>query len=182
MPKSRRPGLESHVRFVGHVEDVAAAFQAAHVAVVASTEPEAFGRAAIEAAAMGCPVIATAIGAPPETVLAEPASAGRSGHRLAGSPGRRRGAGRAAGQGLWRWPWAERAAIGDRARAHVLAQFTVEAMQRRTLAVYDRLLGSSLERGFIEAPAPPACRGCPLSAPRDNLDFALLSLRFLVLR
>ena len=68
-------GLASSVRFVGHVEDVAAAFLAAHVAVVASTEPEAFGRAAIEAAAMGCPVIATAIGAPPETVLAEPTAA-----------------------------------------------------------------------------------------------------------
>ena len=52
---------------------MAAAYLAAHVTVVASTEPEAFGRAAIEAAAMGSPVIATAIGAPPETVLAEPA-------------------------------------------------------------------------------------------------------------
>ena len=68
-------GLEPHVRFVGHVEDIAAAYLAAHVTVVASTQPEAFGRAAIEAAAMGSPVIATAIGAPPETVLAEPAVA-----------------------------------------------------------------------------------------------------------
>ena len=68
-----RRACSGQVRFVGHVEDVAAAYLAAHVTVVASTEPEAFGRAAIEAAAMGCPVIATAIGAPPETVLAEPA-------------------------------------------------------------------------------------------------------------
>ena len=43
---------------------------------------------------------------------------------------------------------AERAALAGRARAHVLAQFTVEAMQRRTLAVYDRLLGTVLERRF----------------------------------
>jgi glycosyltransferase involved in cell wall biosynthesis len=153
-------GLEPHIRFAGHVEDVAAAFQAAHVTVVASTEPEAFGRAAIEAAAMGCPVIATAIGAPPETVLAEPRvppgaatgwlippdDAAALAERLAGALA-------LAGT--------ERAAMGDRARAHVLAQFTVEAMQRRTLAVYDRLLGSSLERGFIEAPAPPAAVDAP---------------------
>ena len=66
-------GLQREVRLVGHVEDMAAAYLAAHVTVVASTEPEAFGRTAIEAAAMGSPVIATAIGAPPETVLAEPA-------------------------------------------------------------------------------------------------------------
>ena len=35
--------------------------------------------------------------------------------------------------------------MGERARRHVLANFTTEAMQRRTLAVYDRLLGTALE-------------------------------------
>ena len=91
-------GLASSVRFVGHVEDVAAAFLAAHVAVVASTEPEAFGRAAIEAAAMGCPVIATAIGAPARD------GARRANHRrgchhgLAGPGGRRRGPGHPVGR------------------------------------------------------------------------------------
>ena len=157
-------GLDPFVRFVGHVEDVAAAFQAAHVAVVASTEPEAFGRAAIEAAAMGCPVIATAIGAPPETVLAEPrvpggaatgwlvrpADAGALAERLAGALA-------LAGT--------ERTAIGNRARAHVLAQFTVQAMQRRTLAVYDRLLGTILEEHFLEASALPACVDAPPRQP-----------------
>ena len=72
--QAAQAGLERCVRLVGHVEDVPTAFLAAHVAVVASTEPEAFGRAAIEAGAMGCPVIATAIGAPPETVLAAPSA------------------------------------------------------------------------------------------------------------
>jgi hypothetical protein len=33
----------------------------------------------------------------------------------------------------------------------VLAQFTVEAMQSRTLAVYDGLIGTLLERRFEEA-------------------------------
>ena len=60
-------GLQGIVRLVGHVDDIPAAFAAAHVAFVASIEPEAFGRAAAEAQAMGCPVISTNIGAPPET-------------------------------------------------------------------------------------------------------------------
>src|SRR5262249_2129340 len=52
-------GLSSAVRLVGHVEDIPAAYRAAHVAVIASTEPEAFGRTAVEAQAMQCPIIAT---------------------------------------------------------------------------------------------------------------------------
>ena len=43
-PRLPRLGLDGRVRLVGHVDDIAAAFLAAHVAVVASTEPEAFGR------------------------------------------------------------------------------------------------------------------------------------------
>jgi glycosyltransferase involved in cell wall biosynthesis len=153
-------GLEGHVRFAGHVEDVAAAFLAAHVAVVASTEPEAFGRAAIEAAAMGCPVIATAIGAPPETVLAEPAVEENVATGWLVPPGH---AGALASRlaGALALAGVERAAMGSRARTHVLAQFTVEAMQRRTLEVYDRLLGTTLEWRFIEASAPPAAVDAP---------------------
>jgi glycosyltransferase involved in cell wall biosynthesis len=142
-------GLAAHVRFVGHVEDVAAAFSIAHVAVVASTEPEAFGRAAIEAAAMGAPVIATAIGAPPETVLAEPAAGEDAATGWLVAPGDAEAlAGRLAGALALQGP--ARAAMARRARAHVLAQFTVEAMQARTLAVYDRLLGADLERRYAE--------------------------------
>ena len=58
-------GLQTRIVIVGHVEDIAAAYLAAHITIVASVEPEAFGRTAIEAAALGCPVIATNIGAPP---------------------------------------------------------------------------------------------------------------------
>jgi glycosyltransferase involved in cell wall biosynthesis len=147
-------GLAPHVRFVGHVEDVAAAYLAAHVTVVASTEPEAFGRAAIEAAAMGSPVIATAIGAPPETVRAEPAVAADAATGWLVPPGDARAlAERLAG--ALALTGAERSAISQRARAHVLARFTVELMQRNTLAVYDRLLGTDLEPRFVEAPDCP---------------------------
>jgi glycosyltransferase involved in cell wall biosynthesis len=142
--------LADRVRLVGHVQDIATAYLAAHVTVVASTEPEAFGRSTIEAAAMGSPVIATAIGAPPETVLAEPAfgkDATTGWLMPAGNAG-------ALAQyliaSLALTP-SERSAMGRRARQHVLANFTVQSMQRKTLAVYDRLLGTILERRFTES-------------------------------
>jgi glycosyltransferase involved in cell wall biosynthesis len=150
-----RAGLGGRVRLVGHVADMAAAYLAAHVTVVASTEPEAFGRAAIEAAAMGCPVIATRIGAPPETVLAEPAVGRDATTGWLTPPGNIGAMAQYLIAALALGP-AERAAMAQRARRHVLAHFTVAAMQRRTLAVYDRLLGTVLERRFEESRAPEA--------------------------
>lgn len=147
-----RLGLTEYVRVVGHVEDIAAAYAASHVTVVASIEPEAFGRTAIEAAALGCPVIATNIGAPPETVMTQPTVVQReiTGWLVpANDPGALANALAAA---LALEP-AERSAMGERARRHVLGNFTTEAMQRRTLAVYDRLLGTSLAARF-KAAAP----------------------------
>ena len=153
--------LGSSVRFVGHVEDAAAAFLAAHVTVVASIAPEAFGRAAIEAAAMGCPVIATAIGAPPETVLAPPAVAegAATGWLVPPSDATSLSERLALALAL---PAVVRGAMGGRGRADVVAHFTVEAMQRQTLAVYDRLLASTLEGRFAAASAPVSA---PVSAP-----------------
>jgi glycosyltransferase involved in cell wall biosynthesis len=144
-----RLGLKDRVRLVGHVEDVAAAFRAAHVTVVASTEPEAFGRTAIEAAAVGCPVIATDIGAPPETVRAEPAVPAEAITGWLVPAGNADALAARLADALALAPAARRD-LGQRARRHVLGTYTVEAMQRRTLAVYDRLLGTALERRFAE--------------------------------
>ena len=108
------------VRLVGHVEDIAAAYLAAHVTVVASTEPEAFGRTAIEAAAMGCPVIATDIGAPPETVLAEPAVRPDAITGWLVPPGDAEALAERLAEALALAP-AARAALAERARRHVLA-------------------------------------------------------------
>jgi glycosyltransferase involved in cell wall biosynthesis len=144
-----RLGLKDRVRLVGHVGDVAAAFRAAHVTVVASTEPEAFGRTAIEAAAVGCPVIATDIGAPPETVRAEPAVSAEAITGWLVPAGNADALAARLADALALAPAARRE-LGQRARRHVLGTYTVEAMQRRTLAVYDRLLGTALERRFSE--------------------------------
>ncbi len=145
-----RLGLQGVVRLVGHIDDIAAAYLAAHVTVIASTEPEAFGRTVIEAAAMGCPVIATDIGAPPETVLAQPAVAGDAMTGWLVPPGAAQILAERIAEAL-ALPPASRAALGARARQHVLANFTVRGMQRRTLSVYDRLLGTGLERRFCDA-------------------------------
>ena len=136
-------GLTGRVRLAGHVDDMPAAYLAAHVAVVASTEPEAFGRAAAEAEAMRCPVIATNIGAAPETVRAEPQFPASSITGWLVPPGDAERLAHHIGQAL-RLTHAERSSIGERARAHVTQSFSLASMQSATLRVYDDLLGSRM--------------------------------------
>ncbi|ADZ68632.1 glycosyltransferase family 4 protein [Polymorphum gilvum] len=137
-------GLSGRVRLVGHCSDVPAALSLADVAVVTSTEPEAFGRAAVEAQAAGIPVVVSDLGAVPETVLAPPEvdAAARTGWRVpAGDP-----AALADAIALvLQMDAAQRSALTARARAHVGAHFSVAAMCAATLAVYASLLG--LPRG-----------------------------------
>ncbi|MBC8020195.1 MAG: glycosyltransferase family 4 protein [Methyloceanibacter sp.] len=148
-------GLAGRVKLVGHCDDMPAAFALAHVAVIASTSAEAFGRTSIEAQAMGCPVIASDIGAVPETILA----ASRGEHAYTGwvvpcddpHPIAARLA-----EALALSPQ-DRAAIAARGRRHVASKFTLAEMQRATLAVYDELLGTRLAAAFDEhvAKGPP---------------------------
>lgn len=132
-------GLADRIRLPGHCGDVAAALALADVSVVASTEPEAFGRAAVEAQAASVPIIATDLGGARETVLAPPdvAEEARTG---------------------WRVPAGDASALADaltevlaldagtrtdvtaRALRHVSARFSREAMCGATLAIYDRLI------------------------------------------
>ena len=132
-----RHDLTGCVRIVGHCEDVPAALALADLAVVASTEPEAFGRTAIEAASMGVPVVATALGATAETVLAPPLypEAERTGWLV--PPGDASALAGAMAEALALSP-AERQALAGRARAHAQG-FSTAAMQAATLAVYDSL-------------------------------------------
>lgn len=137
---ARARGLEERVRLVGHCADVPAALALAEVAVQPSTVPEAFGRAAIEAQAMGVPTVVTALGAAPETVLAPPdvpAPARTGWHVPPGSPDRLAAAIAEALQ----LSNGDRQSLSQRARAHAAA-FSVEAMVERTIEVYSRVLGS----------------------------------------
>jgi glycosyltransferase involved in cell wall biosynthesis len=136
-------GIAGHVRFPGHVADMAAAFKAAHVVVVASVEPEAFGRTATEAQALGCPVIATDIGAPPETVIPMHGDGYATGTGWLVPPGDPEALAECLDRALTLSD-GERQALGARARANVAANFTLSAMKQATLAVYDELLDSNL--------------------------------------
>lgn len=136
-------GLEGKVILPGHLDDIPAALSIAHLAIVASVEPEAFGRVATEAQAMGCPVIATDIGAPPETVAAVPhvAVGEETGWLVRPGDAEQLAATMAEALAL---SDETRAALGDRARARALARFSLDSMRKETLAVYDDLLGTSL--------------------------------------
>lgn len=151
--------LGGQVRAVGHVNDMPAAFAASYLAVVASTEPEAFGRAATEAMIMGCPVIATRIGAPPETVLATPKVASGDATGWLVPPGDAAALAAAIDEAL-SMPEADRRAMGTRARDHVLRSFSLSKMKQETLQVYDGLLKTDLAAKYkansAQSVTPPA--------------------------
>jgi glycosyltransferase involved in cell wall biosynthesis len=135
--ESRR--LKGIVRRVGHCTDMPAAFLAASVVTVPSTEPEAFGRSAVEAQAMGTPVVVSDLGAVPETVLSPPAVQPheRTGWRV--PPGDADALADAIGAALGLGASA-RIALGNRARTHVERHFSLERMISSTLDVYSALL------------------------------------------
>jgi glycosyltransferase involved in cell wall biosynthesis len=128
-------GVLDRIRLVGHCADMPAALMVADIVVSASTEPEAFGRAVIEAQAMERLVVAAEHGGAAETV-----AHGETG--LLVVPGDAAGLAAAIAHVL-ALPEAERRAMGARARASVLEHYTVAAMQQATLAVYDEVLGDN---------------------------------------
>jgi glycosyltransferase involved in cell wall biosynthesis len=132
-------GLAGVVRRVGHCTDMPAAFRAASVVAVPSVEPEAFGRSAVEAQALGTPVVVSDLGAVPETVLAPPdtASGQRTGWQV--PPGDAPALADAIIEALSLGASA-RDALARRARAHVEAHFSLERMVADTLAIYTELL------------------------------------------
>lgn len=131
--------LGSVVRRVGHVTDMPAALAASAVVTVPSTEPEAFGRVAVEAQAMGVPVVVSDLGAVPETVLAPPQvrPEQRTGWRVPANDAA--ALAEAVGLALDLKPSA-RDAMAGRARRHVERQFSLDQMISQTLDCYSALL------------------------------------------
>jgi glycosyltransferase involved in cell wall biosynthesis len=136
-----KAGLAGVVLRVGHCDDMPAAFLAAAVVAVPSTEPEAFGRTAVEAQAMGTPVVVSDHGAVPETVLAPPQVPAdqRTGWRVA--PGDARALAEALA-GVLALGATARDALSRRARAHVESRFSLQQMCADTLDVYGRLIAA----------------------------------------
>ncbi len=127
------------VRRVGHVEDMPAAMLASAAVAVPSTLPEAFGRVAVEAQAVGTPVVVSNLGAVGETVLAPPDVPAdmRTGWRVA--------AGDAAGlaetlETILALRPSARDALAVRARNHVESRFSLDRMVRETLDIYAALV------------------------------------------
>lgn len=139
-------GLRGVVHRVGHCSDMPAAYLSAAAVAIPSTSPEAFGRTAVEAQAMGCPVVVSDHGATSETVLAPPEIVGnrRTGWRTAvGDP---EAMAEALIEALTLGASA-RDGLAARARAHVEAHFSLEVMCEATLDVYGELLVKSRRLG-----------------------------------
>jgi glycosyltransferase involved in cell wall biosynthesis len=135
-----RAGVSDFVRNVGHCDDMPAAYLAAGAIVAPSTEPEAFGRVAVEAQAMGAPVIVSDIGASPEIVRAPPQTPRHEATGWRVPPGDPIALAQAVSEALAMTASA-RDELALRARANAQSRFSVEQMQRATLDVYKRLLG-----------------------------------------
>ncbi len=125
-------GVADRLRLAGHCDDMPAALMLADVVVSASVEPEGFGRAVIEAQAMGRLVVATDHGGAAETVRH-----GDTGWRV---PPGDAAALAAAIDGALALAASERDAMGVRGRASVMAGYTTAAMQAATIEVYRELL------------------------------------------
>ncbi|HKR88344.1 MAG TPA: glycosyltransferase, partial [Phenylobacterium sp.] len=124
--------LQEAIRIVGHCDDMPAAFMLCDLALLPTTVPESFGRAAVEPQAMGRPVIAAAHGGTMETVVD-----GETGWLA--PPGDAEAWAAALARAIDLGPQG-RARMGQAAMARARALYRVEAMCDATLKAYERVL------------------------------------------
>lgn len=131
-------GLVEATRIVGHCADMPTALLAADIVLAPSLRPEAFGRTAIEAAAMGCPVIAAEHGGAKETVID-----GETGAHF--SPGDA-SALAAAIRSLISIGQPARVGMGKAGQSHAKTHFSKRGLQTATLSVYTALIARGISR------------------------------------
>jgi len=136
-------GLQETVAIVGHVDKMATALAACDVAVFPVIEPEAFGRGAVEAEAMGVPVIATNLGGFTETIVE-----GETGYLV--PPGIAVALAAALERMIDLGPQA-RASMGRLGEIRARSLYSKTALQKATLAVYQRVLREASERKGAKA-------------------------------
>jgi glycosyltransferase involved in cell wall biosynthesis len=125
-------GLDDNVRLVGHCDDMPAAYRLADFALLPSTQPESFGRTAVEPQAMGRPVLVADHGGARETVVE-----GETGWRL--PPGNADAWARGLIAAMDTDP-VRRRAMGEAGLNRAKKLYSVEAMCEATLGVYARIL------------------------------------------
>jgi glycosyltransferase involved in cell wall biosynthesis len=133
-----RAGVGRFVQMVGDCRDMPAAYMLADVVVSASTDPEAFGRVAAEAQAMGRPVIATDHGGARETVVP-----GETGWLVA--PGDPDALATALGEAL-SMTTRQRESMARSSIGHVALNFSRADMCAATLQVYEEVLNAGPTR------------------------------------
>jgi len=127
-------GVRDMIHLVGHCADMPAAYAWADAILSPSTRPEAFGRVAVEAAAMARPVIASDHGGSRETVI--------DGETGVLTPPGDTGALAAAIARIAQMGVAGRAAMGARAQARVREIYSSRAMCEATLDAYKVVLAA----------------------------------------
>lgn len=130
--KLKNLGLQSQIRFCGYTKDMPAAYLASDIVLTPSIRPEAFGRTAAEAGAMGKPVIACNHGGANEILE----------HNVTGltvSPNNIQELSDAIGC-LVRNNKNERLSMGNAAMLRIRQLFSKESLQYSTLRVYEELL------------------------------------------
>ena len=127
--------LDESVSIVGHCSDMGAAYKLCDIVLAPSREPEAFGRVAAEAGAMGRPVIAAAHGGQLEIVddkltgrLVAPGQPGEIADMI---------------DDILKLDASQLSALSQAARERIASRFSKASLQAATLNVYARLL----ERG-----------------------------------
>ncbi|MGE0759294.1 MAG: glycosyltransferase family 4 protein [Pirellulaceae bacterium] len=135
-------GIESQVLFVGFQKNAIDYMRLMDVVAHTSTSPEPFGIVTLEAMSLGKPLVSTTIGGPAEVVvngvtgiLVEPGNP----EALAGAISRLLDDSGAAVE------------MGERGRRRLHEEFSLEKNLRRTLEIYQRVLGHrTLEMGVPE--------------------------------
>jgi glycosyltransferase involved in cell wall biosynthesis len=135
--QAERLGVAHQLRFPGHVRDVAAAYAISDIALNIS-EQEGLPRVAIEAQAMGVPLIVSDTGPGREVALTEPDARADEASGLRVPYADPKSVAEAIAKML-SWTPDERKAMGARGAANVHKRFTLQQLTSKTLAVYERL-------------------------------------------
>jgi glycosyltransferase involved in cell wall biosynthesis len=132
-----RLGVAHQLRFPGHVRDVAAAYAISDIALNIS-EQEGLPRVAIEAQAMGVPLIVSDTGPGREVALTEPDVPAVEATGLRVPYADPKAVADAIAKMLG-WSLEERKAVGARGSGQVRRRFTLDQLTSKTLAVYERV-------------------------------------------